>query len=260
MLLCVHLPLPILGYGQFRRAGYDNGSCFLLLKADIRQHICLKAKHAPGRAREDAAQLIMMDVRDPLHEKHRLRAAAHLHRLHQPDRLALSERIFDRVVALPQYAAAGCLLGYVSFRSEVSTHEFLAKALRDGKQVAVPYCVDRHLELFRLNGFEDLAPGTLGILEPRWELRSLGERRVPVESIDLFVIPGLAFDRGGGRLGYGKGYFDGLLTHARPDALLAAVAFECQLFDAIPMLSHDVRVDAVVTESGTFRRTLPRSG
>ena len=70
-----------------------------------------------------------------------------------------------------------------------------------------------------------------------------------MQELDLLVIPGLAFDRQGGRLGYGKGYFDRLLPGARPDALLAAVAFECQLFDAVPMQPYDVRVDAVVTES-----------
>ena len=79
-----------------------------------------------------------------------------------------------------------------------------------------------------------------------------------MQELDLLVIPGLAFDRQGGRLGYGKGYFDRLLPGARPDALLAAVAFECQLFDTVPMQPYDVRVDAVVTETDIYRRTLPR--
>ena len=99
------------------------------------------------------------------------------------------------------------------------------------------------------NSFGDLAPGTLGILEPKPELREQDQRRAEVQELDLLVIPGLAFDRQGGRLGYGKGYFDRLLPGARPDALLAAVAFECQLFDAVPMQPYDVRVDAVITES-----------
>ena len=97
-----------------------------------------------------------------------------------------------------------------------------------------------------------LAPGTLGILEPKPELRGQNDRRAQVQELDLLVIPGLAFDRQGGRLGYGKGYFDRLLRDARADALLAAVAFECQLFDAVPMQPYDVRVDAVVTESDIY--------
>jgi len=128
----------------------------------------------------------------------------------------------------------------------------------DRKRVVVPYCVAQHLELFCLNSFSDLVPGTLGILEPKPELREEDQRRARVQELDLLVIPGLAFDRQGGRLGYGKGYFDRLLLAARVDALLAAVAFECQLFDSVPMQPYDVRVDAVITETEIHRRVLPR--
>ena len=199
-----------------------------------------------------------MKPSDPLQEKHHLRAAAHLRRLHQPDGERLSGMIFERLVALPQYTSARTVLCYVSFRSEVSTHAFFSRMWADGKRVVVPYCKAQHLELFCLNSFGDLAPGTLGILEPKPELRGQDHRRAEVQELDLLVIPGLAFDRQGGRLGYGKGYFDRLLPGARPDALLAAVAFECQLFDAVPMRPYDVRVDAVITENDIYRRTLPR--
>jgi 5-formyltetrahydrofolate cyclo-ligase len=199
-----------------------------------------------------------MDDRDPYQQKHHLRAAAHRRRLHQHDGTQFSRSIFQRLTQLPEYCAARNVLCYVSFRTEVSTHEFIGQMLGDGKQVVVPYCLTHHLELFRFVGFDDLSPGTLGILEPKAELRAERDLQATVEEIDLFVIPGLAFDRHGGRLGYGKGYFDRLLTGARPDALLAAVAFECQLIDAVPMLPHDIRVDMVVTEAGLYRRTLPR--
>jgi 5-formyltetrahydrofolate cyclo-ligase len=200
----------------------------------------------------------MNDHRDLLQEKHHLRAAAHLRRLHQQDGDGLSAKIFQRLVQLPQYAGARSVLCYVSFRSEVSTHAFIERMWTDGKRVVVPYCVARHLELFCLSSFSDLAPGTLGILEPKPEWREQDERRAKLQTLDLLVIPGLAFDRQGGRLGYGKGYFDRLLLGVRPDALLAAVAFESQLFDAVPMQPYDVRVDAVITESDIYRRTLPR--
>jgi 5-formyltetrahydrofolate cyclo-ligase len=200
-----------------------------------------------------------MDERDSYQEKHPLRAAAHLRRLHFHDGEQCSRAIFARLTALPEYAAAGTALCYVSFRSEVATHDFLARLLADGKRAVVPYCQANRLELFHfVAGFDDLCPGTLGILEPKPELRRQNDRRVAVEEVDLFVIPGLAFDRQGGRLGYGKGYFDRLLRDARGNALLAAVAFECQLFDAVPMLPHDVRVDCVVTEADVYQRLLPR--
>jgi 5-formyltetrahydrofolate cyclo-ligase len=217
----------------------------------------LEAKHAPGRAREDAAHLLMKPS-DPLQEKHQLRAVAHLRRLHQQNGERLSEMIFERIVRLPQYAQARTVLSYVSFRSEVSTRAFFQRMWADRKQVVVPYCMAQHLELFCFSGFDDLVPGMLGILEPKPELRGQDQRRANVGELDLLVIPGLAFDRQGGRIGYGKGYFDRLLPGARPDALLAAVAFECQLFEAVPMQSYDVRVDAVVTENEIYRRSLPR--
>ncbi len=199
-----------------------------------------------------------MKHHDPLQEKHHLRAAAHLRRLHQQDGLRLSGLIFERLIRLPQYTQARTVLCYVSFRSEVYTHTFLARMRADGKQVVVPYCAAQHLDLFCFSSFDDLALGTLGILEPKPELREQIHRRANVQELDLLVIPGLAFDRQGGRLGYGKGYFDRFLLGARPDALMAAVAFECQLFDSVPMQPYDVRVDAVITETEIYRRTLPR--
>jgi 5-formyltetrahydrofolate cyclo-ligase len=209
---------------------------------------------APEKTRPN----FFMKPSDPLQEKHHLRAVAHLRRLHQPNGEVCSATIFQRLVQLPQFTSAETVLCYVSFRSEVSTHAFIQRLWADRKRVVVPYCKARHLELFRLTSFDDLAPGTLGILEPRPDLREESHRRANVNEIDLLVIPGLAFDRQGGRLGYGKGYFDRLLLGARTDSLLAALAFECQLFDAVPMQPYDVRVDAVVTEAGIYRRTQPR--
>jgi 5-formyltetrahydrofolate cyclo-ligase len=213
---------------------------------------------APGRTRPNLFGA--MDDHDSYQEKCRLRAAAHLRRLHFSVGQQASAAVIQRLTALPEYSAARTVLCYVSFRSEVATRDFLLRMLEEGKRVVVPYCQASHLELLRFAGFDDLTPGMLGILEPKAELRSQEDRRAAVQEIDLFVIPGLAFDRQGGRLGYGKGYFDRLLRDARNDALLAAVAFECQLFDAVPMLPHDVRVDCVVTEAGVYRRTLPRYG
>ncbi len=154
----------------------------------------------------------MNDPREGLQAKHHLRAEAHLRRLHQPDGDRLSRLIFERLVGLPQYTQAGTVLCYVSFRSEVSTHAFFARMWADGKRIVVPYCKAQNLELFCFTSFDDLAPGTLGILEPKPELRGQDQRRADVQELDLLVIPGLAFDRQGGRLGYGKGYFDRLLS------------------------------------------------
>ncbi len=201
-----------------------------------------------------------MNQHDLRQEKHRLREVARQRRLHQQDGVRLSDAIFQRLIDLPQYAQARSALCYVSFGAEVATHNFLGRIQADGKRVVVPWCAAQHLELFCVSSFDDLAPGPLGILEPKAELRDESGRQAKVEDLDLLVVPGLAFDRQGNRLGYGKGYFDRLLPGARPDALVAAVAFEYQMLDAVPREPYDVRVDLVITESAIYRRTLPRCG
>jgi 5-formyltetrahydrofolate cyclo-ligase len=99
---------------------------------------------------------------------------------------------------------------------------------------------------------EELALGMYRILEPRAELRTLPEKQVDVKDLDLVIVPGVAFDRRGARMGHGKGYYDKLLEHARRDTPLIALAFECQLFEEIPMAPHDIFMDAVVTEKAFY--------
>ncbi len=91
-----------------------------------------------------------------------------------------------------------------------------------------------------------------GSSSPRLELRALPEKRIDVERVDLVMVPGVAFDRSGGRMGHGKGYYDRLLRNARPDARLVALAFECQLFPEIPMSPHDIWMDKIVTEKAVY--------
>ena len=90
------------------------------------------------------------------------------------------------------------------------------------------------------------------ILEPKSELRTVAAKRVDVSEIDLIIVPGVAFDRSGGRTGHGKGYYDKLLEHARPDAPLVALAFECQFFDEIPTEEHDIFMDRIITEAAVY--------
>lgn len=187
-----------------------------------------------------------------LETKQRLREEVRARRAAQPRKDELSRRIAARLAALPEYHAAGTVLFYVSFRSEVRTREMLAEAWRAGKRVVVPYCTGGRLKLVKIDGADELAPGTLGILEPRPELRSRPERRVDPQEPDLIVVPGLAFDRQGNRLGYGRGYYDKLLPLVRSDAALVALAYECQRVDALPRLAHDVPVHKIVTERAVY--------
>ncbi|MBX7166617.1 MAG: 5-formyltetrahydrofolate cyclo-ligase [Pirellulales bacterium] len=193
------------------------------------------------------------DVSDVQARKTAIREQAHARRREQENKDELSAVICERFLALPAYQRARTAMFYVDVRTEVRTRQHLPAALTHGKRIVVPWCNDQgELELFHLTDMNELAVGMYKILEPRAELRSLPEKQVPIEELDIVMVPGVAFDRRGARMGHGKGYYDKLLEHARPDAPLVALAFECQLFDEIPTASHDVFMDLILTEAAEY--------
>ena len=185
--------------------------------------------------------------------KKNLREQAHAARNAQTDKDELSKQICQRLVALPEYQQARVVMYYVDARSEVRTRHYLPEALQHDKKIVVPYCVDGQLELFHLQSMDELALGMYRILEPKAELRPLAAKRPRVEELDLVIVPGVAFDRRGARMGHGFGYYDKLLQRVRPDTPLVALAFECQLFDEIPTESHDIFMDKIVTEKQVYQ-------
>src|SRR5438105_2409053 len=185
--------------------------------------------------------------------KKQLREQAHAKRNAQPDKDELSQRICATFAALPEYTAAKTVLFYVDVRSEVRTRHYLATALTHGKKIVVPWCNEHgELELFHLESMDELSIGMYRILEPRPDLRWLPAKQVTPHELDLVMVPGVAFDRSGARMGHGKGYYDKLLQHARPEAPLVALAFECQLFPEIPTAAHDIFMDLVITECAIY--------
>lgn len=186
-------------------------------------------------------------------QKKKLREQAHAHRNAQADKDALSQDICAKFMALPAYGRAKAVMFYIDVRSEVRTRHALPAALTQGKKIIVPWCNDQgELELFHLESMDELAVGMYKILEPTPVLRKLPAKQVAAADLDLVMVPGVAFDRRGARMGHGKGYYDKLLQHARPDAPLVALAFECQLFAEIPTDSHDVFMDAIITEKAIY--------
>jgi 5-formyltetrahydrofolate cyclo-ligase len=184
--------------------------------------------------------------------KKSIREQAHANRRAQENKDALSQAICDKFSGLPEFDTAKCVLAYIDVRTEVRTRDYLLSLLASGKRVAVPYCVDHELELFELASMDELAVGMYKILEPRPELRDQPAKQIDVREVDLVMVPGVAFDRRGARMGHGFGYYDKLLEHARSDAPLVALAFECQLFPEIPTQSHDIFMDKIITEKAIY--------
>ncbi|MEM6779672.1 MAG: 5-formyltetrahydrofolate cyclo-ligase [Planctomycetota bacterium] len=194
----------------------------------------------------------MLDQEQLAARKTEIRAAAHAARKAQPDKDSVSQTITNAVMDLPAYESAQTVMWYVDVRAEVRTRHALPDAIGGEKTIVIPFCVDGELELFHLQSMDELEDGMYGILEPKSDLRELPSKRVPVDGLDLILVPGVAFDSLGGRTGHGKGYYDKLLQNARPDAPLVALAFDCQIFDEIPMQTHDIFMDLVVTQSNVY--------
>lgn len=176
--------------------------------------------------------------------------------LPEAERASLSQQIFSEVPRLPAYSRSGVVLAYASFDSEPETRDFLLRVLQDGKTLLLPRVEPGGLALYAARDLEaDLAPGKWGIPEP------LPDRcpRVDPARTEFVLVPGVAFCRAGGRLGYGGGYYDRLLAGAVPDKTpLVAAAFEVQIVDRVPVDPHDAPVDVVITEKQSYGRT-PRT-
>jgi 5-formyltetrahydrofolate cyclo-ligase len=194
---------------------------------------------------------VTTSIDPPPSPKAALRELARKNRVAQKNKDEISRGIVASFMALPEYAAAKTVLFYVDAGSEVRTRHSLPDALAGGKRIVVPYCIveTNELELFLLEDMSELVEGAYKILEPKAELRTLPNKIVRPENLDLVMVPGTAFDPKGGRMGQGKGYYDRLLARVRPDAALVAIAFDCQIFDEIPVSAHDVFMDKVLTES-----------
>lgn len=190
-------------------------------------------------------------------DKARQRQQAYAARNAQTDKETLSAEICRRFVSQPWYRSAQTVLWYAACRSEVRTLPALSAELAGGKRIAVPYCCvgedgDRQLGLWLLKDLNELQPGMWNILEPPLERRQETDRQIAADELDAVMVPGVAFDSAGRRLGNGAGYYDRLLSKVRPEAVLAAVCYESQLLSEVVTDAHDVDMDFVITEDAVY--------
>ena len=137
-------------------------------------------------------------------------------------------------------------MSYVNIGKEVNTRNIIERLLLDEKKVSVPICVTETTELIasQIYDMAELTSSQFGLLEPKADFI----RKLNPKEIEVVLVPGLAFDRRGNRLGYGKGYYDGFLIKLSPNALKIGLAYNFQLMDEVPIDNHDIPLDIIITE------------
>ena len=162
-------------------------------------------------------------------------------------RAELAARVEEHLFAEPAVREARNVMLFYSFGSEIPTRVMSRRLLAEGRRVLLPYLDAAAMEAGEVRAGEPLTATAYGPKEPA--------HRVAVDpgQIDVVMTPGLAFDRQGRRLGYGRGYYDRFLRRLSPHALRVAIAFAVQVVDEVPADPGDERVDLIVTEDGIIR-------
>lgn len=164
----------------------------------------------------------------------------------EEERARKSRLIWRKLARLTAFRRAAWICSYVALPYEVQTWHMIEKMLEAGKRVAVPSVVQRSLDLALYEIKEpsaDLAPGAFGVLEPA----AAGRKTVKASQLDLVLVPALAFDKQGHRLGHGKGYYDRLLSQLPDTVPTVGLAYDFQLLDRLPVEPHDHAVRRVLT-------------
>ncbi len=158
----------------------------------------------------------------------------------------LSARICERIVAMAEYLKAKRILCYAALPDEVQTGGLLREILRSGRSLYLPRTRGSNLEVAHVTADTKLERGAYGVPEP------VTDELADISDVDLVLAPGVAFDREGNRLGYGKGYFDRLLKDCACPKV--GLAYEMQMVDHVPEHQGDVPMDKVVTEERIYVR------
>ena len=169
----------------------------------------------------------------------------------KPEQAAAADvRIEERVLSLPEYQQARTVMVYMSLPGEPETRGIIRDAVRQGKRVLLPRCLDsRRMEAALFRGFERLRPGRMGIPEPAADTPEESSR---TPEADLILVPCVAASGDGKRLGHGAGYYDRFLKNATGKTV--CLCYQDFLAEDLPVNDEDVLMDMVVTEQTTVRR------
>lgn len=158
-----------------------------------------------------------------------------------------SQLIFQNLFKLDEIKKAKTVMAYLDFNNEVKTDSIINYLLSKKQKVVVPISIveERKLFLSEIKDIEtEVSIGTYGIREPKSEFI----RPINSQDIDIVIVPAVAYDTNGYRLGYGGGYYDRFLDSLRDDCITIGIAFEIQIFDEVPKEDHDAQLDYIITE------------
>ena len=158
-----------------------------------------------------------------------------------------TREIEERLFEFANFLEAKVVLLYMHTNGEVVTNDIIKRCFESDKIVVLPaFDTTKHtMQLMKVDNFDsDLKPGPRGVPEPDPECCKV----VPIDCIDIAIIPGVAFDEKGGRIGSGKGYYDRLIPKLSITTRKVALALESQIIQQVPVESHDKHVDIVITE------------
>lgn len=168
--------------------------------------------------------------------------------LSQEELIEKSHQVFKQLKTLSLYKNAHRVMLYMDFNGEVKTNHILDDLINGGRTAVIPISIPKTMEMTLSevkNPDIELAPSSYGILEPKPEYI----RKVDAKSLDLVLVPGIAFDQKGYRIGYGGGYYDYFFSNAGKSIPSVAFAFDFQVIEEVPKESYDRPVDFIVTET-----------
>lgn len=172
----------------------------------------------------------------------------------EADVASFSALISELLISTGEYKKSGLVMSYMDIRNEVRTGYILKRCLKDGKRIAVPMVEPakgkRLMTACEISDPDsELRPSIYGIRQPD----PVRARRISPEDIELVLVPGLAFDRQGNRIGYGAGYYDEFLSGAGNGCIKIGLAYDFQVVEELPRREQDVRMDVIITEKGLLR-------
>lgn len=159
-----------------------------------------------------------------------------------------SSLLREQFLTLREYKECSQLILYAAFNQEVNTLPLIRQALLDGKKVALPRVMKEDIEFYYITSITDLEESSFGIPEPE----PVAMLQLEKDS-NLILVPGLAFDKKGNRIGYGKSFYDRYFKAHKESFLKICFAYDFQVYEEIPFEAHDVKIDILITEDGVLR-------